>query len=201
MATSTNPNPWQDAWNWPNTVTWARLVLSVVVFILLAFEQFTAALIVFTVAVGTDWLDGYLARALNQSTVLGRILDPWVDKVIIAGTFIYLATIPASGVFAAAAVIVVARELLVTALRSHLEAQSVDFSASWMGKAKMVLQSAACVGALLVLAADPAWLPTGTVLARDGLVWGAVVATILSGWDYVRAAVFGASGRPDPVRS
>ena len=51
----------------------------------------------FVIAAGTDWLDGYFARKYGQVTTLGRILDPFADKVIVCGTFIFLAAIPESG--------------------------------------------------------------------------------------------------------
>ena len=91
----------------------------------------------FVVAAGTDWLDGYWARKYGQVTNLGRILDPFVDKIIICGTFIFLAAVPDSGVQAWMAVVIVGRELLVTALRSYLEGEGADFSASMSGKLKM----------------------------------------------------------------
>lgn len=188
------PSRFGDAFNIPNTITWIRLAMSVVVFVLLAWSQYLAAFILFTIAVSTDWLDGYLARLLKQTTQLGRILDPWVDKVIVSGTFIYLAAVPDTGIIPAVALIVVARELLVTALRSHLEAQRIDFSASWQGKVKMVLQSAALIASLAMLADGGMYLPDWTVWLRDTLIWSAVISTILSGLDYVFAAIRGGKG-------
>jgi len=108
--------------NLPNQLTWLRLILSVIMFGLIAYELYFASMVLFLVAAGTDWLDGYFARKLNLVTTLGRILDPFADKVIICGTFVFLsAKYPTSGVHAAMAVVVVGRELLVTALRSFLE--------------------------------------------------------------------------------
>src|SRR4051795_7438256 len=111
-------------WNVPNTLTVARLVLSVICFGCFIFESYLPALIFFAIAAGTDWVDGYWARCYGQITKLGRILDPFADKIIICGTFIFLAAVPptvtgasASEVTAWMAVVVVARELLVTALR------------------------------------------------------------------------------------
>src|SRR5690242_17917836 len=114
--------------NVPNQLTTLRLVLSIVLFVLIELGTqlatpgyYLAAMVVFIVAAGTDWLDGYWARKYAQVTTLGRILDPFVDKVIICGTFIFLAALPESGLTAWMAVVVVARELLVTALRGFLE--------------------------------------------------------------------------------
>lgn len=188
--------------NLPNQLTWMRLLLSVVMFGLLAFARgyghdqaiYVAALVMFAVAAGTDALDGYLARKYNLVTTLGRILDPFADKVFVCGTFIFLAAIPQSGVVPWMTVVIVGRELLVTALRSFLEQQGADFSATFSGKLKMILQCAAVALSLLSLA----WLagrPTGAELpaafawARDLSVWGAVALTVISGVAYVRTAV------------
>ncbi len=141
----------QPLFNVPNQLTAARLLLSIVLFVLIALHYYLAALVVFVVAAGTDWLDGFWARRYGQVTNLGRILDPFVDKIIICGTFIFLVAEPASGVAAWMAVVLVGRELLVTALRSYLEGEGADFSASMSGKLKMVVQCLAAVMCLLAL--------------------------------------------------
>ncbi len=144
------------AFNLPNQLTSLRLLLSVVLFGLISAEQYIAALVLFLVAVGTDWLDGYYARKYNQITTLGRILDPFADKVIVCGTFIFLVATP--GMLADwrllqawMVVVIVGRELLVTALRSFLEERGSDFSANLSGKLKMVLQCVAAGSALIYL--------------------------------------------------
>src|SRR6266403_2251443 len=85
-------------WNVPNTLTLSRLVLAVVVFAAISYEFYLTALVVFTLAALTDALDGYFARLLGQDTAIGRQLDPLIDKVIVAGAFIYLLTVPRTGV-------------------------------------------------------------------------------------------------------
>ena len=82
------------AFNLPNQLTSLRLLLSVVLFGLISAEHYIAAFVLFLIAVGTDWLDGYYARKFNQITTLGRILDPFADKVIVCGTFIFLVATP-----------------------------------------------------------------------------------------------------------
>ena len=72
-------------WNVPNTLTMSRLVLAVVVLALISYDRYLAALAVFGLAAVTDALDGSLARLLDQATVLGRQLDPLIDKVVVAG--------------------------------------------------------------------------------------------------------------------
>lgn len=196
MSTATQSPPVSQAvWNVPNQITLARLVLSIVLFGLLEFEQYLIGMIVFLVAAGTDWIDGYWARKYGQVTKLGRVLDPFVDKIIICGSFIFLAAIADSGITAWMAVVVVGRELLVTALRSFLEGEGGDFSAVMSGKLKMVLQCAAVAVSLFALlyAADerPDWLRW----ALPATVWSAVGLTVYSGVAYVRRAIGLASSR------
>lgn len=182
-------------WNVPNQVTAVRMVLSVVVFALVTWQYFLSAFAVFVVAVSTDWIDGYWARKYGQVTKVGRIFDPFVDKLIICGIFIYLATLPASGIGPAIAVIVVARELLVTALRGVVEGSGGDFSANQAGKWKMVVQCLAAGASLLTLhfaAQSPQWL----LWTRDIATWLAVAITLYSGGIYVNAAARMLRARP-----
>jgi CDP-diacylglycerol--glycerol-3-phosphate 3-phosphatidyltransferase len=173
-------------WNVPNLLTTVRLVLAIAVIVLIAVGSYLPALVTFLLAASTDWLDGYWARKYGQVTKLGRIFDPFVDKIIICGTFIALVAVPTSGIAAWAAVVVVGRELLVTSLRAIIEGAGGDFSATFWGKWKMVFQCAAVAFSLLwLLQKDPAnWL--GWV--RDGTVTLAVAITIYSGIDYTLAA-------------
>jgi CDP-diacylglycerol--glycerol-3-phosphate 3-phosphatidyltransferase len=173
--------------NVPNQLTAARMVLAIVVFVLIPWHFYVTALIFFTIAASTDWIDGYWARRYNQVTKLGRVFDPFVDKIIICGTFVFLGAEPRSGVAAWMAVVVVGRELLVTALRSFIEQSGGDFSANLAGKLKMVFQCFAVVASLLLLHFGdeaPVWLP-GTAAV---LIWLAVLSTIQSGIGYLLAA-------------
>ncbi len=180
--------------NVPNALTAVRFVLSIVVFVLIPLEQYFAAMVVFIVAASTDWIDGWWARKFNQVTKLGRIFDPFVDKIIICGAFIYLAAERGSGIAPWMAVVVVGREMLVTAIRGFIEQQGGDFSAQLMGKLKMVFQCAAVVMSLLALqhfatAGDattplPSWLHWSLIIS----VLAAVISTIWSGAEYIYAA-------------
>lgn len=177
-----------SVWNVPNRLSAARIVFAIACFGCLSWGYYLAALGLFAVAAATDWLDGYWARRFDQVTQLGRILDPFADKLLICGVFVYLAAIPTSHVPAWAAVVVIARELLVTALRSFIESHGGDCSAKWAGKWKMVLQCATVVASLwsLTVAEPPsAWLSMGV----RGLVGATVVLTLLSGWEHVQAAI------------
>src|SRR5262245_28690584 len=94
VTATNNPPALGVVWNVPNILTVARLVLSVVCFVCFVGEWYLAALIFFAIAAGTDWVDGFWARRYGQITKLGRILDPFADKIIICGTFIFLAAVP-----------------------------------------------------------------------------------------------------------
>jgi CDP-diacylglycerol--glycerol-3-phosphate 3-phosphatidyltransferase len=174
-------------WNVPNAVTLVRLVLAVAVFLLISLQLPVAALVVFLIAAGTDWVDGWWARKYQQVTKLGRIFDPFVDKVIICGAFVFLAAEAGSGMHAWMAVLVTAREMLVTSLRSFIEQSGGDFSANWPGKWKMVLQCAAVSLSLLGLAYGAA-PPPALQVVRDVMIYGAMLMTVYSGAIYFVAA-------------
>jgi CDP-diacylglycerol--glycerol-3-phosphate 3-phosphatidyltransferase len=182
--------------NVPNVLTTVRFLLSIVVFVLIPLGQYFAAMIIFLIAASTDWIDGWWARKFNQVTKLGRIFDPFVDKIIICGTFIFLAAEwPASGIAPWMAVVVMGREMLVTAIRSEIEGRGGDFSAKTMGKLKMVFQCMTVVASLLALhhfqsmVATSEALPFWLYWSLQISVWLAVISTVYSGLEYVVAAV------------
>jgi CDP-diacylglycerol--glycerol-3-phosphate 3-phosphatidyltransferase len=179
--------------NVPNALTTARFALSIVVFILIPLGHYAAATIVFILAASTDWIDGWYARKYGQVTKLGRIFDPFVDKIIICGTFIFLAAEQGSGILPWMAVVVMGREMLVTAIRGFIEQQGGDFSAQMAGKLKMVFQCVAAVASLLALrhyqlAGSAASLPDWLYWTLHISVWLAVISTVYSGLEYVVAA-------------
>jgi len=202
--TSQPATPRSTVHNVPNYVTASRLVLALVVFALIGWAQwrtaavaddatarsiYGAAMLVFIVAAATDWVDGYWARKYGQVTQVGRIFDPFVDKVIVCGTFIFLVGSRGSYVTAWMTVIIVGRELLVTALRSQVEGKGMDFSAQWAGKIKMVVQCAAAGTSLGVLwLFPPEEAPTGLRVTLIVLLWASVAITVYSGAGYVVAA-------------
>jgi CDP-diacylglycerol--glycerol-3-phosphate 3-phosphatidyltransferase len=183
--------------NLPNQLTFLRLLLSIVLFGFMAAEYYMTSMVLFIVAAGTDWLDGYYARKYNEVTTLGRILDPFADKVIVCGTFIFLIAVPATsetawGLQAWMVVVIVGRELLVTALRSFIEDRGSDFSAKMSGKLKMVLQCIAAGACLFYLSYDvpqAKHVPDWCWWIMVSSIWSALLLTIYSGVVYVRAAV------------
>jgi CDP-diacylglycerol--glycerol-3-phosphate 3-phosphatidyltransferase len=190
VDTSTSDGP--SVLNLPNQLTVARLVLSIVLFVLISLGYYTASLFLFVIAASTDWLDGYFARKYGMVTVLGRIMDPFADKLIICGTFIFLAAIPESGLKPWMVVVIVGRELLVTTIRAYFEQQGIDFSAAWSGKVKMLLQCIAAgvsLGYLAFYASKPESPPAWADWVLLGWIWAAVISTIYSGVGYVRTAI------------
>jgi CDP-diacylglycerol--glycerol-3-phosphate 3-phosphatidyltransferase len=179
-------------WNVPNALTLSRLVLAVGVFALISYGFFLAALIVFTVAALTDALDGYFARLLNQGTAIGRQLDPLIDKVIVAGTYVYLLTVEHTGVYPWMVTTIIVRELLIQGLRSLLEGQGQPFGARAAGKLKTLFQCLSIIAILLALSFPP---PDSWLWGRDLLTWTAVALTVYSGAAYIVVALPWLQGR------
>ena len=186
----TAPSPW----NVPNALSTIRLILAIVVCGLIEYEAWIAAMTLFIVAASTDWIDGWWARRFQQVTKLGRILDPFVDKVIICGAMIALVGAPNSPIPPWVAILVVARELLVTSLRGMVEGKGGDFSAKQLGKWKMVAQCAAVIAALWLLnhQTPPDWLRWTTSV----LLWTSVILTVVSAVEYVLVVVRTTSNPP-----
>ncbi len=133
---------------------------------------------IFVVAAGTDWVDGYLARKLNQVTELGKFLDPLVDKLLVLGTLlalIELQLVPAWGVF-----LILARELAIAGWRVNpkLTGNSSISGANIWGKLKTVMQIIAI--AFLIAPLSSQWDLLSTVL-----FWLAVAFSLISGWIYI----------------
>jgi len=136
--------------NLPNILTLTRIAAVPVIVVLLMFESpqncFWAAL-VFSLAAITDWLDGYLARKWQVVTVLGKFLDPLADKLVVMAALIML--VPLDRVPAWAVFVILAREMIVTGLRSIASSEGIVIAASDLGKYKTIFQMVAIIGLLL----------------------------------------------------
>jgi CDP-diacylglycerol--glycerol-3-phosphate 3-phosphatidyltransferase len=177
-------------WTVPNILSAARFLLALVLFAAIERQAWEASLWLFLVAASTDWVDGWWARRFNQVSRLGRIFDPLVDKVIVCGGFIMLAARGGgSAILPWMAVVVVVRELVVTAVRAEMERTGRDFSAAFSGKLKMVLQCAA-IALELVARAWPGQTVGGVEVRTLAVAaaWMAVAATVWSGVEYLVAA-------------
>lgn len=189
MATLTPSRP--PVFNLPNQLTASRLVLAGILFICIAYESWVWSLVVFVLAAITDWLDGYLARKQNLVSALGRNFDPLVDKVLICGAYIFLLPVAGSGLTPWMATLVVARELIITGLRSFLENKGATFGADWLGKIKMVLQCAALIAIFIALQSQTCCPEAVTFFGavQIGLIYAMLAATALSGLQYIWRAV------------
>ncbi len=166
--------------NLPNWITVSRLAGIPFLFVLLATPQSEArwwGVGLFLLAASTDWLDGYLARRLNQVTELGKFLDPLVDKLLVLSPLLILVQwqwVPAWGV-----AIILARELVVAGWRVSptLSGQSIS-GANWWGKSKTVTQ----IVAIAILLAP---LPRPYPQIGLGIFWVSVILTVISGGIYL----------------
>src|SRR5687768_18577990 len=210
----------------PNALTATRLVLAAVFFVQLSFYQhegrgdpwlLNSAFIVYAVALFTDFLDGYLARKWKVEGAFGRVVDPFVDKVLVLGSFIFFAgknfTIPIdpsaaefptnvrtiTGIVPWMVVVILSRELLVTSLRGLFEGGGQNFGAAFSGKLKMVLQSITILVVLVYVnyfAKDwpGAFLKLHAYewyarMLLYGFIWTTLAVTVVSGWMYVQKAI------------
>jgi CDP-diacylglycerol---glycerol-3-phosphate 3-phosphatidyltransferase len=200
----------------PNALTASRLVLAAVFFTILSFYQhegrgdptmLNIAFVIYLVALFTDFLDGYLARRWKVEGAFGRVVDPFVDKVLVIGSFIFFSgknfiipeTAPhggehevvrtISGVVPAMVVVILARELFVTSFRGMSEGTGHAFGAAFSGKLKMVFQS---VTILVILVYVNYFAKLGgnveraAQIFRDVCIWATIAITVWSGLLYVQ---------------
>jgi CDP-diacylglycerol--glycerol-3-phosphate 3-phosphatidyltransferase len=154
--------------NIPNVLTVLRIVAVPVIVVALLDETPNGdalAAAVFTLAAVTDGLDGYIARRRQEVTTFGKLMDPLADKLLVVAALVALVSLDRLAAWVA--MVIIARELAVTGLRSLAAERGVVIAASWLGKVKT---------ALII------WNPTP--VAVDVLVYIAVAATVISGADY-----------------
>lgn len=194
----------------PNALTLARLVMAAVVFLLLSLADLAidpgpartlagVAAVLFVLAALTDAADGWLARRWRVITRFGRVMDPFADKILVLGAFVLLAgpqfqipaeggAVQATGVLPWMAVVILARELLVTSLRGLVEGAGGDFSAMMSGKIKMIAQSIGAPAIMLIVAlAEPG--SRSALVAASLCAWAVTVITAASAWPYITRAV------------
>lgn len=150
--------------NWANRVTLARIALIPVFLITLRYSTWQIALALFAVIALTDMLDGYVARKKKITSRAGAVLDPLADKLLVCGALIFLMK---SGIDAWVVYIIIAREFLITGLRTLTETVIV---ASIWGKAKTLIQMLAIGWALIGLPyLDQVMLVTVAITVLSGL--------------------------------
>ncbi len=183
----------------PNLLTYGRIAAVPLVALCLVLVPGSSgrwiAVGLFVAASVSDYLDGYLARAWNQQSELGRMLDPIADKLLVGVVLLLLVhdgTVSGLNVFAA--LIILAREIAVSGLREFLAELRVKLHVTWFAKFK----TAAQLAALGVLIIAPTVTPIGSVdvtVLGLGLLWIAAILTLYTGFDYLVAAVRYASAR------
>ena len=186
------PRRRSPAWTLANCLTYGRLVAVPVLVALLYWPQEPSArfgaLAIYILAAITDYLDGYVARTYDQSSALGRMLDPIADKLLVAACLLMLAadnTIVGWTLWAA--IVILCREILVSGLREYLAELKVGVPVSKVAKWKTTVQLVA-IGFLVAGPAGESILP-GTLQAGTILLWHAAALTLYTGWDYMRAGI------------
>jgi len=181
--------------NLPNYITLSRIfsvpvliwVLSSSWFGRVPGERELIAAGLFILASSTDSIDGYLARKRGQITTMGMLLDPLADKLMVCGAFIALVQFNPRIVPAWMAVLIVAREFLVSGLRSIAASSGFTIEASDLGKSKMVLQIIAVVAAILDhnwrVVQLPGFIFPMELIARIA-VWFMIALSAISAVDY-----------------
>ncbi|MAM81275.1 MAG: CDP-diacylglycerol--glycerol-3-phosphate 3-phosphatidyltransferase [Gammaproteobacteria bacterium] len=173
----------------PNILTGLRIALIpvlVAVFYLAPIEwRYIASAFVFTIASVTDWLDGYLARKWGQLTPFGAFLDPVADKLIVAVALVLLVEVHASAILAVPALVIVSREIVVSALREWMARYSEKrgVGVSILGKIKTVCQMIAII---LLLALGP--IKGYAVYVGYTMLYIAAALTLWSMVGYLRLA-------------
>jgi len=186
--------------NLPNAITFSRLLLAAV--FVWALDRGGAAgslvaLVTFSVAAATDWLDGYLARKLGLVTPLGKLLDPLADKILVCAAFVFMSTLGFAPVWVTA--LIIAREFLVTGLRQIAVEAGQVLAADRLGKWKTTFQLTYVITALVWISfsefpARPWVFEQLWLLAKPAgqggwlmpvSLWLAVALTLVSGANYV----------------
>lgn len=186
----------KPAWNIPNMLTYGRiLAVPLVVFCFFIEGNLKSsdparwtAVALFIAASVTDFLDGYLARIWQQTSNIGRMLDPIADKLLVASCLLLLA---ADGTIAGwtlwAAIIILCREILVSGLREYLAEIKVSVPVTLLAKWKTTIQMVA-IGFLLAGPAGDKIIPYTTEIGIV-LLWISAIVTLYTGWDYFRAGL------------
>ncbi|HIG06041.1 MAG TPA: CDP-diacylglycerol--glycerol-3-phosphate 3-phosphatidyltransferase [Planctomycetes bacterium] len=194
----------KDWRNLPNMITMSRLAMAFLLFAMLTLEirgwgiigdrhlALNLAALAFILCVATDFIDGYLARRWKMVTAFGRLADTFVDKIVICGTLVYLVHLTPELIRPWFVVIIVAREFLVSGIRSYMESQGIEFGARGGGKLKMVLQSMLIPAVMFKQANEGSgfypWLLESLDVVTVILFWGTLITTLWSAADYILVA-------------
>jgi cardiolipin synthase len=180
------------ATNLPNILTYSRIAAIPVVIGLMFLEKPLGNWLAFAVylcACITDFFDGYLARAWQQQSSLGRFLDPVADKLLVAGVILMLVGLDSiSGISILPAAVILCREILVSGLREFLAEVRVGLPVSRLAKWKTGIQMTA-LAFLVIGEAGPMFGPLSTLEIGLYGLWVAAGLTLITGYDYLRAGL------------
>ena len=178
--------------NLPNILTWLR-ILAIPLFVGIFYfpsawlsysDQNLFAAVIFAVAAITDWLDGYLARTLNQTSAFGAFLDPVADKLMVAAALIVLVDL--GRIDAIIALIIIGREITISALREWMAQIGKNIGVSFLGKIKTASQMIAIP---LLLYYDNIGINFNSQVIGTWLIYLAAFLTLWSMVYYLRAAI------------
>ncbi|WP_425063180.1 CDP-diacylglycerol--glycerol-3-phosphate 3-phosphatidyltransferase [Pyruvatibacter mobilis] len=179
------------AWTLPNILTYARIALVPVLVLTFFIEGNIGRWIavgIFVAASITDYVDGYIARALKQQSSLGTMLDPIADKLLVAAALLLLAADETiAGISLFAAVIILSREILVSGLREYLASLQVSVPVTQLAKWKTAIQMLAVT--FLLCGPEGRELYPFTSELGITLLWVAALLTLYTGYDYFRAGM------------
>lgn len=182
--------------NLPNKLTIARCIMTFVFMVVLLLDfpfHYGVALLLFIAASLTDYFDGKIARRDNLVTNLGKFLDPLADKVLTTAAFLgIMSELGSPAILCWAVMLILTREFMVTSVRLLAAKDGVVVAASFAGKLKTVMQMVSIIYMLTAMQVVSFGITTrgmnmGLLIIGMLLIWASVIATVVSGIQYVWA--------------
>lgn len=176
-------------YNLPNILTISRIIVIPLIFASIYFTSYAWAMlagILFVAASVTDYLDGYLARAWNETSAFGRLLDPIADKLLVATALVVILVKPnmySLGITAIPAFVILCREILVSGLREFLREVNVGLPVTKLAKWKTAFQ----MTALAMMLFKDLWI--GWNYCGELLLWIAAILTFITGYQYYQKSL------------
>mgnify|MGYP002521586576 CR=1 FL=1 len=176
-------------YNLPNILTISRIVVIPLIFMSIYFTSYAWAMlagILFVAASITDYLDGYLARAWNETSAFGRLLDPIADKLLVATALVVILAKPnmySLNITIIPAFVILCREILVSGLREFLREVNVGLPVTKLAKWKTAFQ----MTALAMMLFKDLWI--GWSYTGEFLLWVAAALTFITGYQYYQKSL------------
>lgn len=176
-------------YNLPNILTISRIVVIPLVFLSIYFTSYAWAMfsaVLFVIASITDYFDGYLARARNQTSAFGRLLDPIADKLLVATALVVILAKPnmySLNISIIPVFVILCREILVSGLREFLREVNVGLPVTKLAKWKTAFQ----MTALSMMLFRELWI--GWSYIGEFLLWVAAILTFITGYQYYQKSL------------